>query len=89
MERKTILDLYNRYADEIYSKALKDNKSLDEISSLEDKLAVSLSQEQKELLEIINKNKNKNEKEEIIYQEMFISAFSLATKLFLEGSQGI
>ena len=87
MERKTILDLYNRYADEIYSKALKDNKLLDEITSLEHKLAISLSQEQKEILETINKNKN--EKEEIIYQEMFISAFSLATKLFLEGSQGI
>lgn len=87
MERKTILGLYNRYADEIYSKALKDNKSLDKISSLEDKLSKSLSDEQKEMLEIINKNKN--EKEEIIYQEMFISAFSLATKLFLESSQEI
>lgn len=87
MERKVILDLYNRYADEIYSNALKDNKLSNEISCLEDKLSKSLSDEQKEMLEIINEKEN--EKEEIICQEMFISAFSLATKLFLEGSQGI
>lgn len=82
MEKKTILELYENYADKIYDKALS-KKLSNEVSFLEDKLLENLSEEQKKLLDEINTKKS--EKEEIIYREMFVSAFSLATRLFVEG----
>ena len=83
MKKNTILDLYNRFADEIYDQALKNNKLSNEILFLENKLIESLSEEQKEVFDKINAKRS--EQEELIYKEMFISAFSLATRLFVEG----
>ncbi len=84
MENKeTILQLYENYADEIYTMTvskLEVTKKIDEQESL---LRKTLTKEQKE---IINKlNDYENEKNEMVNQNTFVYGFSLATKLFLEG----
>lgn len=83
--KQTILDLYERYIDDIYKETFKSNQLTNEITALENKLDETLSEEQKLLLTKI-RTKEK-EQEEKICREVFSRAFSLSTKLFIESIQ--
>ena len=84
MENKeTILQLYETFIDEIYTMTVSKLEVTKKIDEQETLLRETLTEKQKE---IINKlNNYENEKNELVNQNTFVYAFSLATKLFLEG----
>lgn len=83
MENKTILQLYETFIDEIYTMTVSKLEVTKKIDEQETLLRETLTEEQKE---IINKlNNYENEKNEMVNKNTFVYAFSLATKLFVEG----
>lgn len=86
MENKeTILQLYENFIDEIYTMThsnLEVTKKIDEQETL---LRETLTEEQKEIIETLNNYED--ERNEIVNKNTFIYAFSLATKLFVEGKE--
>lgn len=82
-DKETILKLYEMYIDKIYNNALKKSTISKELSDMGNQLNKSLTKEQQELFdEIIIGN---HEQVELVNKEIFVSAFSLAIKLFVEG----
>lgn len=83
MEKETILNIYEKFADEIYENASNDFEMTEEVFRLQNKFYSSLSDEQKKMFEHLQDFEY--EKNEAINKNTFIYAFSLATKLFIEG----
>lgn len=84
--KETILKLYEMFADEIYKEVPQDKEETAHYLELEDKLQDSLNDEQKQILEELRNYDN--ERVEKVYKAMFVFAFSLSTKLFIEGLEG-
>lgn len=84
MENKgAILQLYETFIDEIYTMTVSKLEVTKKIDEQETLLMETLTEKQKE---IINKLKDyENERNEMVNKNTFVYAFSLATKLFLEG----
>lgn len=84
MENKsTILKLYEDNIDEIYSKSVKNLETMKNISEKTEKLTNGLNKEQQIIFnEITNLE---NEKNEIIFKNIFVEAFSMATNIILEN----
>lgn len=84
MENKsTILKLYEDNIDEIYSKSIKNLETMRNISEKTEKLTNGLNKEQQIIFnEITNLE---NEKNEIIFKNIFVEAFSMATNIILEN----
>ena len=84
MENKEeLIKLYESKIDEIYGNTINNSSYTDKIKCLEDELIQILTDQQKEQLQKINEYKQQQNEE--IYKNIFVSAFSLATKLFVEG----
>ena len=84
MENKeTILKLYESFIDDIYTMTPENKEMSKEIAVLEEKLNRSVTEEQKKLLEQIDVLETK--RVENVYKEVFVFAYSLATKLLVEG----
>ena len=84
MENKeTILKLYDNFMDDIYTMPPENKKMSEKIAVLEEKLNKTLTDEQKKLLEQIDEIETK--RVENVYKEVFVFAYSLATKLIIEG----
>lgn len=84
MENKeTILQLYDNYIDEIYTANSEKLEVSKEISDLENEFDKTLSEEQKKLLDKIRSKES--EKNELIYKQVFIFAYSLANRLMIES----
>lgn len=80
---KTILKLYDKYIDDIYSMT-KDNIEISKkVVELENVLLPTLTKEQKELLNQINNYKN--DRTDLLTKETFKFAYSLATNLIVES----
>lgn len=84
MENKsTILKLYEDNIDEIYSKSIENLETMKNISEKTEKLTNGLNKEQQIIFnEITNLE---NEKNEIIFKNIFVEAFSMATNIILES----
>lgn len=84
MENKsTILKLYEDNIDEIYSKSIENLETMRNISEKTEKLTNGLNKEQQIIFnEITNLE---NEKNEIIFKNIFVEAFSMATNIILES----
>lgn len=86
MENKeAILQLYENYIYEIYimtERKLEITKKIDEHETL---LRKTLTEEQKEIIKTLSKYEDK--RNELINKDTFVYAFSLATKLILEGKE--
>lgn len=84
MERKeTILDLYDKYANEIYKISQKELDLLKEISNIEYKLNETFKDEQRQLFDEIQNLMN--QKSELINKQTFTFAYSLASRLCVEA----
>lgn len=81
--KKTILKLYDTFMDDIYTMTSKKYKLSKQLSDLEDSLNKTLTDEQRNLLDKINHLET--EKNEETYKQVFVYAYSLATKLIVEG----
>lgn len=81
---KTILKLYEKYIDDIYSSITYENLEISKkVLEFENILLSTLNQEQKELL---NKISNlENDRTDLITKETFKFAYSLATNLIVES----
>lgn len=84
MENKsTILKLYEDNIDKIYSKSVENLETMKNISEKTEKLTNGLNKEQQIIFnEITNLE---NEKNEIIFKNIFVEAFSMATNIILES----
>lgn len=84
MENKSIiLKLYEDNIDEIYSKSIENLETMKNISEKTEKLTNGLNKEQQIIFnEITNLE---NEKNEIIFKNIFVEAFSMATNIILES----
>lgn len=84
MENKsTILKLYEDNIDKIYSKSVENLETMKNISEKTEKLTNGLNKEQQIIFnEITNLE---NEKNEIIFKNIFVEAFSMATNIILEN----
>lgn len=85
MKKEKILELYENYIDDIYSSTMNEDKLKlsKEISDLTDKFYLTLTQEQEKILKELQEKED--EKQELVYRNVFVFAFSLATDLFAEG----
>lgn len=82
-DKKTILDLYYKMSEEVYEVTPEIKKILKETIEITDKLRSTLTEEQKRLLDkVIEKE---SERGEVVGKQIFVKAFSFATKLFEEG----
>lgn len=82
-DKETILKLYDNFMDDIYTMT-PENKELSLLKvDLENKLNNSLTEEQKNLLNKIDELETK--RVENVYKQVFVFAYSLATKLLVEG----
>ena len=81
--KETILKLYDNFIDDIYAMTPKNNVNLSKLVALEEELNKSLNDKQKELLNSINELEA--QRDENVYKEIFVFAYSLATKLLVEG----
>lgn len=80
---KTILKLYDKYIDDIYSMT-KDNIEISKkVVELENVLLPTLTKEQKELLNQISNLEN--DRTDILTKNTFKFAYSLATNLIVES----
>ena len=80
---KTILKLYDKYIDDIYSMT-KDNIEISKkVVDLENVLLPTLTKEQKELLNQISNLEN--DRTDILTKNTFKFAYSLATNLIVES----
>lgn len=82
-DKKTILKLYDFFMDEIYQSVPTNQNELNEIVEIEDKLLEGLTEEQKQLVEKIREYESNRTEE--VNKCVFVNAFSMATKLFVEG----
>ena len=82
-DKETILKLYDNFMDEIYTMTPENHIFLSEIATLEDKLNKTLTDQQKKILNKINELES--QRVENVYKEVFVFAYSLATKLIVEG----
>lgn len=81
--KSMILKLYEDNIDEIYSKSVKNLETMKNISEKTEKLTNGLNKEQQIIFnEITNLE---NEKNEIIFKNIFVEAFSIATNIILES----
>lgn len=81
--KSMILKLYEDNIDEIYSKSVKNLETMKNISEKTEKLTNGLNKEQQIIFnEITNLE---NEKNEIIFKNIFVEAFSMATNIILES----
>lgn len=85
MKKEKILELYENYMDDIYSSTMNEDKLKlsKEISDLTDKFYLTLTKEQEKILKELQEKED--EKQELVYRNVFVFAFSLATDLFAEG----
>ena len=85
MKKEKILELYENYIDDIYSSTMNEDKLKlsKEISDLTDKFYLTLTKEQEKILKELQEKEDK--KQELVYINVFVFAFSLATNLFAEG----
>ena len=80
---KTILKLYDKYIDDIYS-ITKDNIEISKkVVELENILLPTLTKEQKDLLNQISNLEN--DRTDVLTKETFKFAYSLATNLIVES----
>lgn len=84
MENKeNILKLYDNYIDEIYTETLSKSEYTDKIKDIENNFKEKLSSSQIEMLDLINSYQQKQNDE--MYKNIWITSYSLATKLIIEG----
>lgn len=82
-KKKQIQELYWKYREEMYHKTDELSKISKDISTNYTKLCITLTKDEKKLLD--NIQEHENIKSGIIELQVFEFAFSLATKLFVEG----
>lgn len=82
-DKNTISELYENYIDDIYSNTIEKSKYTDKIKRLEKELDETLTKEQKDKQEEINTYYQKRNEE--VFKNIWKSAYSLATKLIIEG----
>lgn len=82
-DRKTILDLYNNYRDDIYTMTPEKMDISKKILQQEEVLLKTLTKEQKEILDKLNQYIE--EKNEISHKQAFIFSYKLATNLLIEA----
>ena len=81
---KTILKLYEKYIDDIYSSITYENLEISKkVLEFENILLSTLNQEQRELLNKISDLEN--DRTDLITKETFKFAYSLATNLIVES----
>lgn len=81
--KERILDLYDKYVNEIYKVGQRELNLLKEISNIEYKLNETFKDEQRQLFyEIQNLM---NQKNELINKQIFTFAYSLASRLCVEA----
>lgn len=78
-----ILNLYNKYIDDIYSMSKENLEISKKVVELENNLLPTLSKEQKKLLDKINNLEN--DRTDLLTKEAFKFAYSLATNLIVES----
>ena len=85
MKKEKILELYENYIDDIYSSTMNEDKLKlsKEISDLTDKFYLTLTKEQEKILKELQEKED--EKQELVYRNVFVFAFSLGIELFAEG----
>ena len=85
MKKEKILELYENYIDAIYSSTMNEDKLKlsKEISDLTDKFYLTLTKEQEKILKELQEKEA--EKQELVYRNVFVFAFSLGIDLFAEG----
>ena len=78
-----ILNLYNKYIDDIYNMSKENLEISKKVVELENNLLPTLSKAQKELLDKINNLEN--DRTDLLTKEAFKFAYSLATNLIVES----
>lgn len=78
-----ILNLYNKYIDDIYNMSKENLEISKKVVELENNLLPTLSKAQKELLDKINNLEN--DRTDLLTKETFKFAYSLATNLIVES----
>lgn len=81
--KENILQLYENNIDSIYSKSVKKSEITKNIIKETEKLTITLNQEQRDIFDCILDLES--EKNEVIYKNIFVEAFSLAISLIIEG----
>lgn len=81
--KENILQLYENNIDAIYSKSVKKSEITKNIIKETEKLIITLNQEQRDIFDCILDLES--EKNEVIYKNIFVEAFSLAISLIIEG----
>lgn len=81
--KKAIIDLFERYEEDIYTVTKKDKEIVNEICKIEEKFYDGLTNEQKEVYEKLDDLKLQSCALED--KKIFVYAYSLATKLIIEG----
>lgn len=81
--KETIIEIFEQNMDNIYTETVEKLEIEKEIASLEEELYKILSAEQLELINEINQKENM--KHDIINRNVFVFAYSLATKSIIEG----
>lgn len=81
--KKQIQELYWKYREEMYHKTDELSDLSKNISTKYNKLCITLTKDEKKLLDKMQEEENI--KSGIIELQVFEFAFSLATKLFVEG----
>lgn len=82
-DKETIIEIFEQNMDKVYTETVEKLEIEKEIASLEEELYKTLSAEQLELINEINQKENM--KHDIINRNVFVFAYSLATKSIIEG----
>lgn len=85
-DKQTILKLYENFINDIYSMSKEKLEINKRISEEQEKLNVTLTDEQKELID--NIKTLENESHELVNRDTFVFAYQLATKLIIESLEG-
>lgn len=85
-DKQTILKLYENFINDIYSMSKEKLEINKRISEEQEKLNVTLTDEQKELID--NVKTLENESHELVNRDTFVFAYQLATKLIIESLEG-
>lgn len=84
MENKeNILKLYDNFIDAVYTETLNRSEYTNKIKDIENIFKEKLTLSQIEMLDLINSYQQKQNEE--MYKNIWIKAYSLATKLIIEG----
>lgn len=84
-DKKTLLELYELYSDDLYEMGNTDKEILTKIVDIEDTLYGQITGEQRKMVE--NMQELECERAEQVYKNIFVNTFRLATKLLLEAIQ--